>query len=160
MPGTRTSVELFAQSIDNNPGSFSLGIHFVRGRREKNFDSFFFQQCAIALERPGIFREVFRGTKLSGVDEQRDRHSIALRSRRAHQRQVAFVQCAHGGHQPQPLATCPQNTARGAGFADRAIDIHCFGGRISVPGASRIFTCRFLSVPTSKPRFSRSFAFA
>jgi hypothetical protein len=57
------------------------------------------QELAIVRERARIPVEVFTRGKLQSIDENAGHHRAAARQRRANQRQMPFVQTAHGRHQ-------------------------------------------------------------
>ena len=98
------------------PSSFSLrpststqvtspcGIDLFDRRREEDLDAFFFQQLAVAIELARIFRQIFGRAKLRWVHEDGNGNRVALRLRSADQRQMAFMQSAHGRHQAKALA--------------------------------------------------------
>ncbi len=76
------------------------GIDRVPGRREKDLHSGLRAEPAIALEVAGITAQILLGPELGWVDEQAEHDTIGLRPRPANQREVAFVQKAHGGNKP------------------------------------------------------------
>src|SRR5205807_10177582 len=73
MSGTRSPAQFFAQPFDRHIGDGALRVHpFDRGREEE-LNSYFLQQGAIAFERSWIFQEIFIGSELPGIHEDRNR---------------------------------------------------------------------------------------
>jgi hypothetical protein len=60
---------------------------------------FFFQFFNIGRQCARVLVEVFAGAELQAVDENAGDHRVAMLTRQFHQRQVARVQVAHGGHE-------------------------------------------------------------
>ena len=60
------------------------------------------EEFRVSFEISRIAAEIFVWPELLRVDEDRGDNVIRLRARAAHQRQVAFVQRAHGRHQRDP----------------------------------------------------------
>ena len=111
MSGTRCAVELVAQALDQHIGLRAGGIHLLRPGREQQVDAQLLQQRSIAFQGARILGQIFRRAELQRIDEDGNRGHVAARLRRAHQRQMAFVQSAHGGHESQGLAVAGHLTA-------------------------------------------------
>src|ERR1700737_209160 len=56
---------------------------------------------------PGVAMEIFVGRELELIDEDRNGHEAALRARPAHERQMPFVQGAHGWNEPDRVTSEP-----------------------------------------------------
>ncbi len=176
MSGARASVKLFAQAFDQNPCDLIVGIYFVNRRREKDLDALFFQQLAVAIELPRIFRQVFCGAKLGGVHENGNGNGVAPFCG-ADQRQVPFMQSAHRRNQTKAFAARACIPAGGASFRNGGTYFHlpvetrlaaspAASKRRPKPvstehrqGASRTCTSKSLRVPRSRARFLRRSAF-
>ena len=76
-----------------------VGIERLDGGGEQQVAAARRQQLAVAVERARILAEILAGAELQWIDEQRGDHDIGQRSRPVHQRQMAFVQIAHGRYQ-------------------------------------------------------------
>src|SRR5207302_11276047 len=97
-------------------------------------DAFLFKQVAIALEVPWIPGEVFSGAELQRVHENGDRDEIALRLGYADQREMAFVESAHGGHESDAQAGTASCAALRAGRFNGCGDFHAESGPAAFSG--------------------------
>jgi hypothetical protein len=87
-----------------------LRVHVRLGRREQHVHAFALQLLDVVLQRARVFVEVLVRAELQAVDEDRRHHRVAMLARQAHQRQVAFVQVAHGRDESD--AVLPRNWSR------------------------------------------------
>ena len=79
------------------------GIHFAGFGSEEIIHAEFFKSGGVVLESAWILLQIFAGTELHRIHENRgyDRGTILLR--RADQRDMAFVQRAHGGDEAEDV---------------------------------------------------------
>jgi hypothetical protein len=100
------------------------------------------------------------GAELRGVDEDGDGDHVALRSGRAHQREMPGVERAHSGNQAQALACLASGTAGGAHFLDGAKDLHSIvtPSEARLGGRSRGAIQLFFVSPRSHERFTAEIA--
>jgi hypothetical protein len=76
-----------------------FGIHLVGRWREDNIGSGRFGKFEIALKRTRVGIEIFTCPELKWVDKNRERNDVAIVCGSTKERQVPFMQCAHGWHQ-------------------------------------------------------------
>ncbi|MCY1237853.1 hypothetical protein D9M72_505650 [compost metagenome] len=74
-------------------------VHIALGGRKQHIDALSLQLLDIVLQRARVLVEILVGAELQAVHEDRRHHRVAVLARQAHQRQVAFVQVAHGGNE-------------------------------------------------------------
>ena len=112
MGGPGRALEFGGQRTRLHRGAQTVGIH-RRGRRgEHDLDTFVAQQRQVVIEGPRVGVEIFAGTELQRVDEDRHHdHRAGHSFGGTHQRQVPVVQRAHGRHQHHPPAGVPQRAA-------------------------------------------------
>ena len=115
------------------------------------------QQLAIAIKISRILGQVFVGAELQGIHEDRDHHQIALGLGHAHQREMAFVQRAHGGHQAHGLALAQRGAAGGTHFFDGVADFHDRRWPSQAEGTQLMSTCMLSRVPATTARLVRIF---
>src|ERR1700682_3320733 len=101
-----------------------MGIDLFDRRREKDIGALFFEQLAVAIELPRIFRQIFSRAELGGVHENGNGNRVALRFCGADQRQVAFVKSAHGWNEAEALSTGAGIAAGGVSFRDGGAYLH------------------------------------
>ncbi len=80
-----------------------LRVHVALGGRKQHVDAFLLQLLDVVLQRARVLVEILIGTELQPVDEDRRDHRVTVLTRQAHQRQVAFMQVAHGRHEGRPV---------------------------------------------------------
>ncbi len=97
MPGTSMKVR-----------AVPVGIHLFYGWGEEDVDALGFEECAVGGEGSGVAGEVLVGAELGWVDEDGCYDDVALLFCRANEREVAFVQGSHGGHEAQGDWSCLQ----------------------------------------------------
>ncbi|CKN81355.1 Uncharacterised protein [Mycobacterium tuberculosis] len=96
----RAALEFGGQRTGLHGGAQTVGIHRRGSWRESDFHAFGPQLRQVVVRGAGIGVEIFPGTELHRVDEDRhddDRSGHPLG--RTHQREVAFVQRTHSRHQ-------------------------------------------------------------
>ena len=85
--------------LDEGLARQPLRIHDLRGRGEHHIDTGRFQRSAILLQSARVVGEILGLVELHRVDEDADHHLLGVAVRLLHQRQVALMQIAHGGHE-------------------------------------------------------------
>ena len=88
------------------------------GRREHEIDAFGAAGRQITAEVARVAVEVFVGTELQRVDEDRHDDELAIGPRRRHERAVTRMQKAHGGHESDALSGTTSGIASGPEFGD------------------------------------------
>jgi hypothetical protein len=89
-------------------GSETFRIHRLDRRRPDEVDIGLRKCSKIGRKCPRIGAEIFARRELRRVDEDRHDDAIGAALCSAHQRKMAGVQGAHGGHQRDGLAPCAQ----------------------------------------------------
>ena len=80
--------------------------------------------CEIGVEGPRIGVEILAGPELQRIDEDRHHHDRSGHPLGgADQREVAFVQRTHGGHQHHPASGVPQRPTHLGHRLRRRIDV-------------------------------------
>ena len=79
LPGTRSSVELVAQALNQHPRAVSATVDFLDGRRKENVDACFFNQRTIVFNLARIFSQIFCWAELSRIHKNGNDHVIAGR---------------------------------------------------------------------------------
>jgi hypothetical protein len=118
------AVEAVGDFGNFDEGGGAGGIHLVDGRREEDIDLFGAKQVAVGVEGARVFGEVLGGAELLRVDEDGRHHDVAGGARGMDQREMAFVERAHGGHESDGAALCSRGGNGSAGFSNRADDLH------------------------------------
>ena len=85
--------------LDEGLAGQPLRIHDLRGRGEHHIDPGRFQRSAILLQSARVVGKILGLVELHRVDEDADHHLLGVAVRLFHQRQVALMQIAHGGHE-------------------------------------------------------------
>jgi hypothetical protein len=85
-------------------GGEALGIHLVGVGCPEQVDALECSQLRVAVLVARIGVEVLAGPELGRVDEEAHHDDVAVVTRLPHQGQMALVEVAHGGDQPDPLA--------------------------------------------------------
>jgi len=116
MAGADRPAQGFAKPADRNAGREALRIHFLDHGGPEQRDVRRFEQQRILRGLPRIGGEILVRPELGGVDEDRDDHVGGQLLGAPDQRQVPFVQRAHGGHQRDSAAR-PQIRDGGAQFS-------------------------------------------
>jgi hypothetical protein len=80
-----------------------------------------FQLGAIVGECTRVFFEILAGTELQAVDEDGGDHLVGMPARLGHQRDMAFVQVAHGRHQRHTPGPGPCRPHAGDGIVDQHV---------------------------------------
>ena len=78
----------------------------------------------VAFVIAGIAVKVLPGPELGRVHEDADDNGVALLPRPPHEREVAFVQKAHGGHKADGAALVPERLRKGLHFRYGGYDLH------------------------------------
>ena len=105
MAGTCCTTQNVAQILDFDPGrALAVGIQRFDRRNEQNIGTTRLHFFEIGLFVTRIGRVVFVWTELRWVDEIADDDEISFCASRANQRQMAFMQIAHGRHQTDGFA--------------------------------------------------------
>jgi len=80
-------------------GGGSSEIHLLGRRSEDNLDTFGFEAGTVGFQGAGILTEILGGAELQWITNiDTTTRSAALRGA-AHQREVALMQCTHGGNE-------------------------------------------------------------
>ena len=136
MPRARRAVQTIRDSLDLNHGACASRIHLRRIRREKNIDTFRFEQRGIRFECARILREILPGSELRWVYENRRHHSRAGRFRSPYQGKMACVQSAHGRHEADRALFHAESIDGRPRLGDGSHDLHGAVG-IAQPFARR-----------------------
>jgi hypothetical protein len=99
MPGPALSLERrgYGSHVDRRLGA--ARVHLLDRGDEQQVAAGLGQQRLVALQVARIAGEILVWPELRRVHEQARRHAIVVRAGAAHEREVAFVQVAHRGHQ-------------------------------------------------------------
>jgi len=95
-----------------------MRVHLGLVGREQVVDARRGQLVAVGLETARIFLEVLAGPELQPVDEDGGHHGVAVVARLLHQRDVPFVEVAHGRHQRNPAGRFQRGAQAGNGLVD------------------------------------------
>ena len=108
------------QACDLDRGGESVRVHLLEGRREQQVDPGRGGKLGVAALVARIALEVLARAELGRVHEQAHDHEPALVGGGAHQAQMALVQRAHRGDEPDRVPGAPRGRHRGAQRRDRA----------------------------------------
>src|ERR1700722_17049783 len=87
----------FAQTFHADTGIESHRVHFFGGGGEKKVDAELLEGVAVGFEGEGVLLQIFVGTEMLGFEENREDYRRTLALGFADQREMALVQCTHGG---------------------------------------------------------------
>ena len=100
MARARAAFQPFAQALHDDRGAEVVRVNLRRRWGEEAIHGDAFECRAVLFHPPRILFQVFSRAELLGIDEDRDYDRRALLPRRAHQREMAFMQRAHRGDEP------------------------------------------------------------
>ena len=118
MSGPGAAIELIAESLDMHHGGGSGGIHLIGGGSEDNLHAFGFQPGAVGFQSAGVSIEILTGAELQWIDKYRYNDQAGRGARPAHQREVALMQCSHGGNKADGESLDSGGAAGGLHFAE------------------------------------------
>ncbi len=121
---TMRALEGLAHGADRYIGGEIIRVDLVRRGSKKKIDPNVGCKRSVPLLVAWVSIEVPRIVELSGVDEQRDDHQVAVGPSAAHEREMAVVKCAHGGHQTNLQTTLARLADNGPGLGHGANDLH------------------------------------
>jgi len=102
VPRPRQPVEPVPDACDFDEGAGCAGgIYLFHGWGEEKIDTLILKQSTILRKGSRVACEVLAGPKLSWIDKDRRDDDIALFFGRANERQMTFMQSAHGGYEPK-----------------------------------------------------------
>ncbi len=104
MPGAAFALQGPAYALHTGVGLKLGRIDFLHGRSEQKINPLLLQQLGITGKVAGVVQVVLIRSELGGVDENGGDSNIVLTSSPANERQVTFVQRAHGRHKADALA--------------------------------------------------------
>ena len=132
MAWTRFPLEDLAELADLHRRLKSRRIDLLRAGREEQVDAGLLGEVHVPLEIARIALQVFSGPELRGVDEEAcDRH-VALAGAGPKERQVSFVEGAHGRHQTDAHRLLARGHERFADARHAADQLH---GRVAFASA-------------------------
>src|ERR1035437_10156840 len=102
--GTVCPVQAVADAGYFNEGRRAAGNQRLGGGCKENLRTGGSERGAISLKRARVAVEVFAGAELQRIDEDGGGHVGAIALRRVDEREMAGVQCAHGGHKRERAA--------------------------------------------------------
>jgi hypothetical protein len=98
--GPVLALEDASELLDLDPGLEAGRVHLLEGRREEDVDAVLLREARVAVLVPRITGEVLAGDELGGVDEQARNDLVVLLACGAEEGEVAFVEGAHRGDEP------------------------------------------------------------
>ncbi len=104
MPGTRGAAQGFGDPLGIDKGRVAGRIHICDRGGEDDIGAGLFGHRRVAAQIARVGVVILAGAELGRVDENREHEQIAARAPGAQQRQVSFVEKAHGRHEGDPLA--------------------------------------------------------
>ena len=122
MSGTRAPAQFFAHSFDFYECRCTSRIHLFQAGSEQQVHALSLQELAVLLQIARVARKIFIRTELRWVHEYGCRHHVALPTSGADERQMPFVQRAHGGNKAQAMlvgASVPAGDAHLVGALDQ-----------------------------------------
>jgi len=107
MTGTGNAAKIFRHLFDLDIRLVAGGIHVLIGGEKDHIDTDAFSHPGIPLKIAGIFRKIFFGTELCGIDVNADDDLVGQAAGFFHQREMTFVKVAHGGNKRNPFPGKP-----------------------------------------------------
>ena len=107
--------------------------------REDHVHSGLFAYPQVPFQRPGVVGDVVGVAELQRIDEDADRHHLALGPGPGHEGDVAGVQGPHGGHEPDRAAGGPGPLEQRPEFGRGLDDTHRYtaAGMIGAAGSAK-----------------------
>jgi hypothetical protein len=99
--GAHGTFQRSGQMFHLHPGLEAGRVHDLSGGQPHQVGASLLQQRQVAVNVARISSQIFVGAKLGGVNEDADCHAGAFLPGTLHQREMAGVQIAHGGHQAE-----------------------------------------------------------
>ena len=109
MTGPRSTAEAVGQALNLYTGAVAVGVELFREKQHINTHSLAFRSISFLVS--WVLVQVFFGTKLKWIDEDRYHQLVAVRTSDSHQGEVAFMQEAHGGNKSHPKSCCTPSNA-------------------------------------------------
>src|SRR6185295_14066085 len=121
MSGSRRAFKLFRESINRHISRETPGIHLFNRGSENVVYVVISQKSCVFGQIPGITFVVLSWSELCRINENGNNDNITHPAGFAHQTQMALVQCAHGGNQPNGSILLAANFARDGTHALTAV---------------------------------------
>ena len=121
VPRTVRALQRLRDALHLYEGRVALGVDLLHGRDEDDVDAFLLEQRQVSLLVTWVALQVLARAELGGVDEDADHHMVVQPAGGSHQREVAFVQVAHSGHEADSVG---HGAPEGAHLPHGGRDLH------------------------------------
>lgn len=127
MRGARNAFERTRDEFLVDVGRVALRIHLRRDGGKNDVCACGFALGGVAFQFARIFAKIFAGGELGWVDEDRDDHGVGTFGGEADETEVALVERAHGGDEPDDLAFGAKILGESLHFENRCDSLHGSG---------------------------------